>query len=285
MSLSSIQLDAFVAVAKAQSFSGGAKALHITQSALSQRILNLESDLGSTLFIRESKGIRLTPLGERMLRYCLMKDSLEDEFLGQIKSQQGRSLAGLIKFAGFSTVVRSVLVPSMSAILSEHSDVQIELLTREMRQLPSLLETGQADFILLNMPYEKHGVENVEVGFEEYVMVEPKSGIFRDNVFLDHDSDDSTTTDFFKLQDRPLKLWRRSYLDEIYTIIDGVVHGAGRAIVPLHLAKQLESIKISKGYRAMKIPVFFCYYQQVFYTSLHKKVIQEVKSKVPKILR
>jgi DNA-binding transcriptional LysR family regulator len=173
----------------------------------------------------------------------------------------------------------------MSAILSEHSDVQIELLTREMRQLPSLLETGQADFILLNMPYEKHGVENVEVGFEEYVMVEPKSGIFRDNVFLDHDSDDSTTTDFFKLQDRPLKLWRRSYLDEIYTIIDGVVHGAGRAIVPLHLAKQLESIKISKGYRAMKIPVFFCYYQQVFYTSLHKKVIQEVKSKVPKILR
>ena len=285
MSLSSIQLDAFVAVAKAQSFSGGAKALHITQSALSQRIINLESDLGSTLFIRESKGIRLTPLGERMLRYCLMKDSLEDEFLGQIKSQQGRSLAGLIKFGGFSTVVRSVLVPSMSAIMSEHSDVQIELLTREMRQLPCLLETGQADFILLNMPYDKHGVENIEVGFEEYVMVEPKNGIFRDNVFLDHDSDDSTTTDFFKLQDRPLKLWRRSYFDEIYAIVDGVIHGAGRAIVPLHLAKQIESIKISKGYRAMKIPVFFCYYQQAFYTSLHKEVIQEVKSRVPKILR
>jgi DNA-binding transcriptional LysR family regulator len=285
MSLSSIQLDAFVAVAKAQSFSGGAKALHITQSALSQRIQNLESDLGSTLFIRESKGIRLTPLGEQMLRYCLMKDSLENEFLGQIQSQQSRSLAGLIKFGGFSTVVRSVLVPSMAALLSEHSDVQIELITREMRQLPTLLETGQADFILLNKPLNRHGVENIEVGFEEYVMVEPKNGIFRENVFLDHDSDDSTTADFFNIQDRPVKSWRRSYFDEIYAIIDGVIHGAGRAIIPLHLCKQIDGIKITKGYRAMKIPVFFCYYQQAYYTSLHKKVIQEVKSKVPKILR
>jgi DNA-binding transcriptional LysR family regulator len=285
MSLSSIQLDAFVAVAKAQSFSGGAKTLHITQSALSQRILNLESDLGSTLFIREAKGIRLTPLGERLLRYCLLKDSLENEFLGEIKSQNGRTLGGLIKFGGFSTVVRSVIVPCMTALLSEHSNVQIELLTREMRQLPTLLETGQADFILLNMPYDKHGVENIEVGFEEYVMVEPKNGIFRDNVFLDHDSDDSTTADFLKMQDRTLKSWRRSYFDEIYAIIDGVINGAGRAIIPLHLAKQIESVKISKGYRPMKSPVFFCYYQQAFYTSLHKRVIQDVKILVPKILR
>jgi DNA-binding transcriptional LysR family regulator len=285
MSLSSIQLDAFVAVAKAQSFSGGAKTLHITQSALSQRILNLESDLGSTLFIREAKGIRLTPLGERLLRYCLMKDSLENEFLGEIKLQHGRAMAGLIKFGGFSTVVRSVIVPCMTALLSEHSNVQIELLTREMRQLPTLLETGQADFILLNMPYDKHGVENIQVGFEEYVMVEPKNGIFRDNVFLDHDSDDSTTADFFKMQDRTVKSWRRSYFDEIYAIIDGVINGTGRAIIPLHLAKKIESVKISKGYRPMKSPVFFCYYQQAFYTSLHKRVIQDIKIMVPKILR
>lgn len=285
MSLPSIQLDAFVAVAKAQSFSGGAKTLNITQSALSQRILNLESELGSTLFIRESSGIRLTELGQRMLRYCQMKDSLEDEFLGQIRSQKSNSLAGLVKIGGFSTVVRSVLIPSIAPMLSEHSDVQVEFLTREVRQLPGLLETGQADFILLNKTYDKHGVENIEIGFEENVLVEPKNGIFRDNVFLDHDSEDSTTADFFNIQDRPLKSWKRSYFDEIYSIIDGVLNGAGRAVIPLHLAKQIEGLKISKGFRAMKNPVFFCYFQQTFYTSLHKKVVQEIKTKAPKILK
>ncbi len=276
MSLPSNQLDAFVAVAKA---------LNITQSALSQRILNLESELGSTLFIRESSGIRLTELGKRMLRYCQMKDSLEDEFLGQIRTKKSSSLSGLIKIGGFSTVVRSVLLPSITPMLSENSDVQVEFLTKEVRQLPGLLETGQADFILLNKPYDKHGVENIEIGFEENVLVEPKNGIFRYNVFLDHDSEDSTTADFFNIQDRPLNSWKRSYFDEIYAIIDGVLNGVGRAVIPLHIAKQIEGLKVSKEFRAMKTPVFFCYYQQAFYTSLQKKVIQEIKIKVPKILR
>lgn len=285
MSLPSNQLDAFVSVAKAQSFSGGAKALNITQSALSQRILNLESELGSTLFIRESSGIRLTELGQRMLRYCQMKDSLEDELLGEIHTHKSHSLSGLIKIGGFSTVVRSVLIPSIAPLLTENSNVQVEFLTREVRQLPGLLETGQADFILLNKAYDKHGVENIQIGFEENVLVEPKNGIFRDNVFLDHDSDDSTTADFFKRQASPLKSWRRSYFDEIYSIIDGVLNGAGRAVIPLHLAKQVEGLKVSKGFRAMKTPVFFCYYQQSYYTSLHKKVVQEIRNKAPKILK
>jgi len=285
MSLPSNQLDAFVAVSKAQSFSGGAKSLNITQSALSQRILNLESELGSTLFIRESSGIRLTELGQRMLRYCQMKDALEDEFLGQIRTQKSNSLAGIIKIGGYSTVVRSVIVPSITSMLSENSDIQVEFLTREVRQLSRLLETGEADFIFLNKAYEKQGVENIHIGFEENVLVEPKNGIFRDNVFLDHDSEDTTTADFFNIQDRPTKSWRRSYFDEIYSIIDGVLNGVGRAVIPVHLAKQIEGLKVSKGFRAMKTPVYVCHYQQAYYTSLQKKVIQEIKSKAPKILK
>ena len=63
MSLSSLYLDAFVGVAKAESFSGAAKGLHITQSALSQRIKNLEDELGLTLFLRMTSGVRLTEQG------------------------------------------------------------------------------------------------------------------------------------------------------------------------------------------------------------------------------
>jgi DNA-binding transcriptional LysR family regulator len=285
MSLPSIQLDAFVAVAKTQSFSGGAKILNITQSALSQRILNLESELGSTLFIREPSGIRLTELGQKMLRYCQMKDSLEDEFLGQLRSQKSNSLSGLVRFGGFSTVVRSVLIPSINPIIDQNPDIQVEFLTKEVRHLPALLETGEADFILLNKPYEKQGIENIEIGLEENVLVEPKNIKFREDVFLDHDSNDTTTSDFFNIQEKPLKTWKRSYFDEIYAIIDGVLAGAGRAVIPLHLAKHIDGLKISKGFRSMKTPVFFCYYKQAFYTSLQKQVIQEIKSKAPKFLK
>lgn len=285
MSLSSIQLEAFVSVAKTQSFSAGAKELNITQSALSQRILNLESELGTTLFVRDPSGIRLTELGEKMLRYCQMKDSLEEELLGQLKTPKGHLLSGQIKLGGFSTVVRSILIPTISPILTENPDIQVEFLTREARHLPRLLESGEADFILLNKPYEKHGVENIEIGFEENVLVEPKNGKYRQDVFLDHDSNDTTTVDFLSLQDRPPKNWKRSYFDEIYTIIDGILSGAGRAVIPLHLAKQIEGLKICKGFRSMKTPVYFCYYKQAFYTSLQKRVIKDIETKAPKLLK
>jgi DNA-binding transcriptional LysR family regulator len=285
MSLSSLQLDAFVAVAKAQSFSAGAKALHITQSALSQRILNLEQELGSTLFIREPSGIRLTELGQKLLRYCQMKDSLEVELMAEIGESKNMALGGLIKIGGFSTVVRSILIPSLSPILSENPDVQVEFQTREIRDLPGLLETGGTDFILLNKPYEKQGVENIELGFEENVLVEPKNGIFRQDVFLDHDSEDPTTANFFKIQAKPPKKWKRSYFDEIYSIIDGVLAGAGRAVIPIHLANQIKGLTLSKGYRPLKTPVYLCYYQQAFYTSLQKRVLTDIQSTAPKLLQ
>ncbi|MFM6929076.1 MAG: LysR family transcriptional regulator, partial [Bdellovibrio sp.] len=137
MSLSSIQLDAFIAVAKVQSFSGAAKILNITQSALSQRILNLEAEIGSTLFIREPMGIRVTELGQRLLRYCQMKDSLEAEFMSDIGLSKGKELGGLIKIGGFSTVVRSVLIPSVQSILH---------LTITKKSLPQFSHTNARRF-------------------------------------------------------------------------------------------------------------------------------------------
>lgn len=285
MSLSSLHLDAFVAVVKNRSFSAGANELNITQSALSQRILNLESEIGSTLFIRESSGIRLTELGQNLLRYCQMKESLELEFMGQIQNKNGASLSGLVRVAGFSTVVRSVLIPCLSPLFLKNPNVQIQFMTKEIRELPGLLESGEADFILLNRPYEKQGIDNIELGYEENVLVEPKNGIFRNDVFLDHDSEDTTTFDFLKKQNRDFKKIKRSYFDEIYSIIDAVLNGAGRAVVPIHLTRTITDLKESKGFKSIKSPVYFCYYKQPYYTTLQKQIMTEITSKVPKLLK
>jgi len=77
MGLSSSHLEAFAAVAQAGGFSKAAKILHLTQSALSQRIMNLEDDLAITLFIRDPSGLRLTPAGDELLRYWQMHHGLE----------------------------------------------------------------------------------------------------------------------------------------------------------------------------------------------------------------
>ena len=56
-------LEVFVTAARCGTFSGAAKALFVTQSAVSRQIQRIEGHLGSPLFIRHKRGLRLTPEG------------------------------------------------------------------------------------------------------------------------------------------------------------------------------------------------------------------------------
>lgn len=279
MSLPSNYLDAFTAVARQKSFSLAAQKLHITQSALSQRVINLEQEVGSTLFLRESSGARLTDLGQKLLRYCQSKELLENEFLSGLKSKNRKSLTGLARIAGFSTVTRSVLIPLVADLIKLHPEVQIEVRTAELRDLPGLLFSGACDFTVLNRPIEKQGIENVQIGTEENVLIQSSAKNSRRDVYLDHDEEDTTTHDFLKLQGRKVPAFKRSYLDDIYSILDGVRYGLGRAVVPRHLTENIKGIEVVENLKPLKVPVYLNYYSQAFYTDLQKALISQLTKK------
>lgn len=284
MSLSSLYLDAFTEVARLKSFSQAAAKLNVTQSALSQRVLNLESDLGSTLFIRDPGGLRLTDLGQRLLRYCHSKAMLEDEFMESFKSSDLGGLKGLIRIGGFSTVNRSVVMPLFSGFLKDNPAVNLELRTEELRDLPPLLFTGAADMIFVCEPPAKNEIQSHLVGFEEYVLVQsPLKSAHRD-IYLDNDEHDTTTADFFKAQGKKEQKLKRNFLGDIYSIIDGVRLGMGRAVVPLHLIHDVKGVEVVKGHTSMKVPVYLCYYNQAFFTELQKRASERILADASKFL-
>ena len=61
------QFRYFVAVAESGSVASASRMLNIAQSALTKSLLELEAELGSSLFERSPKGMRLTPQGHRFL--------------------------------------------------------------------------------------------------------------------------------------------------------------------------------------------------------------------------
>lgn len=61
------QLTYFLEVSKCGSVSAAAKKLYVSQSTISNAIIALESEVGQPVFIRSSKGLALTPRGERVL--------------------------------------------------------------------------------------------------------------------------------------------------------------------------------------------------------------------------
>lgn len=226
MGLAAHQLDAFHAVGAPEAFPQPRKALHVTQSALSQRILNLEDELGAALFVRDPSGARLTAIGETLLRYCRTRETLEAEFLAEVSAPAAGELAGVLRVAGFSTVIRSVVLPALSDLIRANPRVQLEVMTRELRDLPNLLRTGGCDLMLLDRELEQRDVRSHRLGCEENVLVEPAAGaraakrsgksapltaFSPDDVYLDHDLDDPTTEAFWRLQPARPETFRRLF--------------------------------------------------------------------------
>lgn len=274
MTLSSLNLEAFQAVAQAGSFSAASKLLGLTQSALSQRVLNLEQDIGTALFIREPKGIMLTEAGSKLLRYCLLKLGLEQEFRSDIFAAD--RTGGIIKVSAYSTIAKSLVLPALSSIVKENPAIQLFLKSKEIRQLPLSLFSGESEFILLPGPLEKQGMENHLLGYENNVLIRSSLQNSIKDVYLDHDEHDATTYDFLRQQSIKFSTLRRSYLDDIDCIIEGVKLGLGWAVVPQHLLGGIKGIEVVKSMKPLKVPVYLVHYSQSYYTKLQLRVRAEL---------
>lgn len=276
MSLSSLQLDAFVATAKSLNFSRAAESLFITQSALSQRIKNLELTIGATLFIRDPSQIKITEIGEKLLRYCQTKDSMEDELLFNLTSNESGELAGIVRIGAFSSILRSVVIPSMSSLLRQNPRIQCDFVHEETPGLPSLLERSECDFIILDYQMESVSTKKCLLGYEEYIVIESSEYTYPENIYLDNSPEDTATEQFFSAQGKtPLKYSRR-FMGETYGIIAGVESGLGRSVMPVHLLTGRPHLKKVEGFNPYKREITLHYKKQSYYSELYKQVIKQL---------
>ena len=73
------QLEAFVKVTESGSFSKAAKVLFLTQPTVSAHISSLEKELGSRLFVRNTKEVKLSEDGKQLYQYARQMIELEEE--------------------------------------------------------------------------------------------------------------------------------------------------------------------------------------------------------------
>jgi DNA-binding transcriptional LysR family regulator len=274
MFLSSDGLAAFLQVVQTGSFSKAAKALHISQSAVSQRIANLEEQLTTTLFERNYHKLNLTPAGEELRTYCLTQQKMESQVLATIGNSRERGrLFGALRIAAFSSVLRSVILRALQPLLTENPGLQIETLSAEMHEMPALLRSARVDFIVIDNQIVKREVASHFLGEETNLLVEPLSGA-APNRYLDHDSMDSCTDRFRAIQKQDLPDAPRHYVDDIYGIIDGVELGLGRAVVAAHLLSEEARLRVVPGLLPLRIPVWLHHLRGDYETPLQRAVVQ-----------
>ena len=77
------------AVARCGSIRGAAETLHVAASAVNRRIQDLEDELGTPLFERLTRGVRLTAAGELFLGYARRRHADLEQVRSQIEDLRG----------------------------------------------------------------------------------------------------------------------------------------------------------------------------------------------------
>lgn len=283
MQLSSRQLEAFVAVARTLNFTRAAERLNLTQSALSQRIRKLEEELGAALLVRAPGAVRLTETGSRILRFCEAKESLESEILADLATSRTGELAGAIRLAGHLSVMRPVALPALAALLRENPRIHCELINADLKNLPGMLKRGEADLVILDQELPWAALEKYFLGDEAYVAIESATHRTRPDVWLDINPDDQVTERFFQFQGQSPQ-YRRSYMADVYGIIDGVALGMGRAVVPRHMLAGRQDIRILPEYRVQPAGVWLHHYTLPYYSRLQQAVVETLRETFPRAL-
>ncbi|KTD35342.1 LysR family transporter transcriptional regulator [Legionella moravica] len=285
MKLSSRQLKAFAVTAQTLNFSKAALQLHITQSALSQRIQKLEDRLKNALFIRGAGGIKLTNIGEHLLRYCTTQAKLEEEFLIHTGLSDYQKLVGTIRIAGFSTIMESLVIPELVELLQKAPQLNLELHSMELRELMPALEEGKVDFIITQAQVPRPEIDYELLGYELNVLITSATQSCPDDVFLDHDYEDTMTSNFWRMQHSGPESWRTFYLDNIHMILAGVKMGLGKAIVPIHLIQKDAAYLIMDEFNPYPTPVYLASFKGNAQTLLHqslKKYLSCISKKLSK---
>ncbi|PKM93426.1 MAG: LysR family transcriptional regulator [Firmicutes bacterium HGW-Firmicutes-1] len=143
----------FYQVAKQLSFSKASRALYISQSAVSQSIKTLEEKLDTTLFIRSTKKVYLTPQGKLLLEH--IEPAINLMINGHLSLLESPSLSkGKLHIGASDTICKYYLIPYLKEFHQNYPNVHLQVTNRTSTACVKLLKQGSVDFIVTNLPNE-----------------------------------------------------------------------------------------------------------------------------------
>lgn len=138
----------FYETAACGNISAAARNLYISQPAISKAIAKLESNLKTTLFIRNSRGVRLTPDGE--LLYQQISSAFQSICRGEEQIRRNTLLGvGQLSIGVSTTLCKYMLLPYLQAFIRENPHVKLSIYCQSSLETIDGLESGRLDIGLI----------------------------------------------------------------------------------------------------------------------------------------
>ena len=148
-----LSLQAFIAVARYESFSKASERLFVTQPAVSKRVAGLEEELGMRLFNRINRQISLTEAGKRLLPKA-------QELVNQAADMQrfatnlNEDIAGVLSISVSHHIALHRMPPLLREFNLRHSKVELDIHFEDSEQAFHAVEQGDIEFAAITLPLE-----------------------------------------------------------------------------------------------------------------------------------
>ena len=138
------RMQALAAVVEHRSINKAAKALNISQPALSRKISSLEDELGVKLFARRGKRLELTRVGRISYEYALEMRQVHSRFLNAI-GEYVSGHRGRLTIGASLTTLQSTLPGLIAAYTRRAPDVDIHAVTGKTHEIVTLIKEKKCD--------------------------------------------------------------------------------------------------------------------------------------------
>ncbi|MCL1918083.1 MAG: LysR family transcriptional regulator [Peptococcaceae bacterium] len=174
----------FCEAAKAGNVTKAAEKLFLSQSAVSQAIMQLEDRLGCQLFNRNKRGVQMTPEGEVLFSYISNAMTLMEN--AQEKLSKMKNLRdGEIKIGASDTTCSLFLLPVLDEFSAKYPEIHISVINRTTQELLKLLKNGTVDISFVNLPVEDEAMLKITpvMPIQDCFVVGAKYAYLADSVF------------------------------------------------------------------------------------------------------
>lgn len=146
-------LRSFIAVAETRHFTRASERLNCAQSAVSMQIKRLETLIGTRLFDRTKRTVKLTTNGEVFRRYANRILRLNEETLAAFG---GPPLQGRVRLGATDTSM-CFLPPVLTRFAQRYPLIELEIRCDRSWEALDALEAGEIDLALVTQPCGRHG--------------------------------------------------------------------------------------------------------------------------------
>ncbi len=166
-------LRLFIHIGESPSLTQGARRAFLSPAAASARIKALESQFDTRLLYRDSRGVELTPAGQRLLKHArlIMR---QVEYLKSEFTSYGTDSAGHIRIFANTTAVTEFLPEVLAGFLAQRPGVTVDLQERLSRDIVRGVLDGSTDMGIIAGPVEAAGLQVMHFSTDRLVLAVPE---------------------------------------------------------------------------------------------------------------